>query len=213
VHRISFVAALGLSASFAAAALPAQSIDGHSIQFGVMGGRTKPVGDLSSAANNDWNFGGLVMFGAPESTLRFRLDGQWQQIAGKTSGGALLCVPCAHFAYARDYRVLDATANAVVNTAISPSTRLYLIGGLGVYGARGTDIVIQDELHVRQSSTVTRFGLNGGAGVSFKMGHHSGFVEARYHNLFGSNAFESNGITGDTPGSFQFIPINVGIVF
>jgi hypothetical protein len=213
MNRNSFVAVLGLAAGAITSALPAQSIAGTPIQFGVMGGRTKPVGDLSAAANNDWNFGGLVLFGAPESTLRFRLDGQWQQIAGKSFGGSLLCIGCVSTVRARDYRVIDATANAVLGTAISRSARLYVIGGVGVYNARGTNIVIQNTLHTSESSYVTRFGLNGGAGVSFKLGSHSGFIEARYHNVFGNNSFESDGINGGTPRSFQIVPINVGLVF
>lgn len=208
--RVSFVAALMLAA---ATPVSAQSIAGTPIQFGVMGGRTKPVGDLSSAANNDWNFGGLVLLGAPESRLRFRLDGQWQQMEGRVNGGALLCIGCTGLRYLRDYRVLDATANAVFSGAISGSAKVYLIGGMGIYNARGTNVLVNDALLIRQSSSVTRLGLNGGAGVSFKMGRHAGFVEARYHNVFGSNSFESNGITGDIPDSFQFVPINVGFVF
>ena len=211
MKRFWLISVLTLTAAIPARA---QSIGGSPIQFGVMGGLTKPVGDLSGATNNDWNLGGLLLLGDPESKLRFRLDAQQQQLAGKVSGGSqLMCIGCTGTSYSRDYRVLDATANAVLSGALSRSTRIYLVGGLGVYNARGTNIVVQDALVVHQSSSVTRFGVNSGVGVNFKMGRHAGFVEARYHNVFGNNSFERDGINGDAPGSFQFVPVNVGFIF
>ncbi|MDQ2765687.1 MAG: outer membrane beta-barrel protein, partial [Gemmatimonadota bacterium] len=165
--------------------LSAQSTAGIPIQFGVMGGRTQPIGALAGAANNDWNFGALALLGGRESRLRFRLDGQWQQVAGKPNGGTLVCVTCGHTSYRRDYRVLDATANAVFSSPVSSSAKVYLIGGVGVYNARGTNSEFPNAQVGPQTSSVTGFGINTGAGVSFGLGRHAGFVEARYHDLLG----------------------------
>lgn len=210
MNRVSFIAVLLLAV---ASPLSAQSVADKSIQFGVMGGRTQPIGSLAGAANNDWNFGALLLFGAPQSRLRFRLDAQWQQVAGKPNGGILVCVTCGHTAWLRDYRVLDATANAVFSSPVSKTANFYLVGGVGVYNARGTNREFPTAQVGPHTTSVTGFGINTGAGVNFKVGRHEGFVEARYHDLIASDSFEDNGFTSDKPDSFQFVPISVGFVF
>jgi hypothetical protein len=74
--------------------------------------------------------------------------------------------------------------------------RPYLIGGAGVYNldVKGDDVPPGVE-------SVTKFGLNGGAGFDFKAGAAGIFVEGRFHNVFteGSNT--------------NFIPLTVGVRF
>jgi opacity protein-like surface antigen len=210
MKRSSFIAVLVFAMS---PSLAAQKIAGTPIQFGVMGGLTQPIGSLAGAANNDWNLGALVLFGAPESRLRFRLDGQWQKVDGKPNGGRLVCVTCGHTAWLRNYRVLDATANAVFSSALSKSANFYLIGGMGVYNARGSNSEYPNAQVGPHQESVTELGLNTGAGANFRIGHHTGFAEIRYHDLLGSASFEDNGLTSDKPDSFQFVPISVGFIF
>ena len=210
MHRLSFVAVLMFAA---AAPVAAQSIAGTPIQFGVMGGRTKPVGDLSNGANNDWNLGGLVLFGAPQSWLRFRLDGQWQRIQGTVAGGGLACPSCSYYTTARNLRVLDATANAVISAPVSETAHVYLIGGVGVYSARTTLISSVDANYTRQSESATRAGINGGVGATFKLGRHDAFVEARIHSLFGSSAFSRDPFYDAYPSNVRMLPLNVGFIF
>ncbi|HEV7705863.1 MAG TPA: hypothetical protein VGO46_16315 [Gemmatimonadaceae bacterium] len=208
--RISFVALLMLAS---ASTVSSQSIFGTPVQFGVMGGRTKPLGDLSNGATNDWNLGGLVLFGAPQSRLRFRLDGQWQRIEGRLSGFALECANCPYYTNRRNMRVLDATANAVFDAAVSGSAKVYFIGGVGVYSARSTLISSLNASYTRESATATRAGINGGVGATFKVGRHDAFIEARVHNLFGSSAFSGDPFYDAYPSNVRMLPINVGFVF
>lgn len=130
-----------------------------------------------------------------------------QQIRGHHFGGALSCVGCPFFIEGTDYRVLDATANVVYSVAIAAPTKLYVIGGMCVYNPRATDI----SSDVRLSRT--RFGINGGAGVSFQLFHVATFVEARYHDIIRGGSFGSFGNAYGGPNTFQFIPINVGVTF
>ncbi len=113
--------------------------------------------------------------------------------------------------------MLNSTANIVYGGTLSGPARLYLIGGVGVYNERGTKFQSASygltNVHTSQQESVTRFGVNGGAGAKFQLASHAGFIEARYHNLFGRRALNENGISGDSPTSFQFIPINVGFMF
>jgi Outer membrane protein beta-barrel domain len=211
MNRISFVAALGLAAGVTAGPLPAQSIDGGAVHFGIMGGATRPVGDVAYLTHLDWNLGALVMFGAPSSHLNVRVDGQWQQLAGKEPirGAYALCPGCNGPVgpFAQDYRVLDLTTNLVYNFAPLSRASFYLIGGVGVYYER------QSDRGGSASEELTGFGVNGGAGVKFKLGRLQPFVEARYHTISGGHSFAYGDGIYQATNNFQFIPINVGIVF
>jgi opacity protein-like surface antigen len=208
MQRIRLLAAaLSMLVPVRVASLSAQSTLNGGLHFGIMGGETKPVGDLSAYADHDWNAGALLSIGAANSPVSFRLDGQWQQIRGHYFGGALLCVGCPSFSEGTDYRVLDATANVVYSVAIAAPTKLYVIGGMGVYNQRATDI--SSDVRVNR----TRFGINGGAGVSFQLFHVATFVEARYHDIIRGGSFVAFGNAYGGPNTFQFIPINVGVMF
>lgn len=216
--RTSYVAAtLAFAARAMIAPIAAQSIAGVPIEFGVMGGFTKPAGALHSDASHAWNVGGLVSLGAPNFHLSFRLDGQWAQLNGRTLGGGLACPSCSYNTTRTDYRVLNTTANLVFGGALSARTRVYVIGGVGVYNERGTKVdrsasrfsIIESS---RQES-VTRLGVNGGIGGRCRLASHPAFVEVRSHNLIGRRAINEGTVSGDSPTSFQFVPINVGFTF
>ena len=210
MNRISFVAA-GLIAIAAVPTLPAQSLAGTAVQFGFMGGAAKPVGDVAFVTHLDWSLGALVSIGAPESHLSLRVDGQWQQLAGiqPIVGAELVCLGCQNPPppRAQSYRVLDVTTNAVYSFAPTASTSFYLIGGVGAYNERQYDPASEE------SASVTRFGFNGGAGVSFRVFKHKTFVEARYHNIVGAHSFASGEFENNRSQTFQFVPINVGFLF
>ena len=74
--------------------------------------------------------------------------------------------------------------------------------GLGVYNFK-TDV----NGIPNASTTDTRFGINGGAGVLFKLGSLvSGFVEGRLDNVFSEKGL----IDSD---QVQVIPVTLGVVF
>ena len=92
------------------------------------------------------------------------------------------------------------TANVVFKfkTSEESTFRPYLIGGGGVYNFKTTG---EDDLGglIDTDNSVTKFGLNGGAGFDFKAGAIGLFVEGRFHNVFTSGS------------NLRFIPISVGI--
>ena len=179
-----------------------------------MGGLTSPAGDVSTAATHAGNAGVLATIRTPVRRLHFRVDGQWQQITGRAYGASLNCVSCTATFFQRNYRIVDATANAVYGGTLSGPVRVYVIGGVGVYDVRGTDITRENDRVVSTNSSVTRFGLNGGVGTSVKVGHIATFFEVRFHQLVGPTSFRSDGYhDGGLPGAFQFVPISAGIVF
>lgn len=215
MNRFSFIAgAVIMLVSAPFPTLRTQSFEGRQLQFGLMGGFTKPIGDLSPSTTHAGNVGALMTLGAPTSRLRFRLDGQWPQITGKTNSvPQLACPSCSFSTYRRDFRVLDATANAVYSAKLSGAVGLYAIGGAGVYDVRGTVLVHQGSLVASERTAATRLGFNAGAGMSFRVGHLATFIEARVHSLVGSHAYENDGFDGALPGAFQLVPVSVGIIF
>jgi opacity protein-like surface antigen len=100
----------------------------------------------------------------------------------------------------------------VYSSPLSNSANFYLVGGVGVYDARGKNSEFPNAEVGPHTLSSTNFGFNTGVGVNFKLGSHAGFVEARYHDLIGSKSFEANGVTSDQPDSFQIVPISVGFV-
>jgi len=187
-------AVLGLILSAAAAPLSAQAIVSSPVRFGIMGGATVPVSDLSDFNKTGWNAGALVTIGVPLVPVSFRIDGQWQQLDHKSD----VLAPA-------DLRIIDGTANVVYTFGAALPTKFYLIGGAGVYNERFKDP--SSDL----SASGTKFGLNAGVGFKFQLTGFATFIEARYHNVIhGSEVGDSN---SGNASSLQFFPISVGITF
>jgi outer membrane protein with beta-barrel domain len=191
-------AVLGLALSATAASVSAQALVSSPVRFGIMGGATVPLSDFSDVGKTGWNAGILMNIGVPLVPVSFRVDGQWQQLTGKTfdvEGGGT-----AH----DDFRIIDGTANVVYTFGAALPTKFYLIGGAGVYNVR----VNNDAAGLSASST--KFGLNAGVGFKFQLTGFSTFIEARYHNvLHGTDIGDASG----NAKSLQFVPISVGITF
>jgi hypothetical protein len=215
MHRNSFVAFAATAIVVAAApSLHAQSLDGRPIQVGLMGGLTSPTGSLTTSVNHAGNAGALVTIGTPVHNLRFRVDGQWQQMAGRTYDPSLACVVCRGSFTQRNYRMFDATANVVYGGTVAKPLNLYVIGGVGLYELRLASTHHAGEFVASAASDATRFGFNGGVGASVRLGHVATFVEARFHQLVARPSLTSDGFYQDgLPGPFQFVPVSVGIVF
>jgi opacity protein-like surface antigen len=189
-------AVLGLIVSAGAAPISAQAIVSSPVRFGIMGGATVPLSDLSDFNKTGWNAGALVTIGVPLVPVSFRIDGQWQQMQAKSG------VP-----FPADLRIIDGTANVVYTFGAALPTKFYLIGGLGVYNERfkdpDTDI----------SASGTKFGLNAGVGFKFQLTGFATFIEARYHNVIHGTDVGGGDASGGDVRSLQFIPITVGITF
>ena len=186
-------AVLGLIISAGAAPISAQAIVSSPVRFGIMGGATIPLSDLSDFNKTGWNAGALVTIGVPLVPVSFRIDGQWQQLQHKD------------VEFPADLRIIDGTANVVYTFGAALPTKFYLIGGAGVYNERFKD----PDSDV--SASGTKFGLNAGVGFKFQLTGFATFIEARYHNVFnGSDVGDTS--SGDAR-SVQFIPITVGITF
>ncbi len=164
------------------------------IQFGVLGGASFPISDANNFLKTGWNAGAFLNFGVANWPIGIRVDGQWNQFAYKGTSGNL------------KLRDIHGTADAVFNVGSGKAAKFYLLAGVGVYNLKTTGN--SSDVNLSDPYSVTKFGLNGGAGLKFNVGSLSPFVEARYHYIFTGN----NGNT-DNSSKFQMIPVSVGLSF
>jgi hypothetical protein len=165
---------LALGASIASAQTP--------VKFGLGGGVTIPSGSTSDLLKTGWHGMGLIQFKPAASPVGFQIDGAYQELKFDLGGGK--------------EQIINGTGNVVYEFQVSPETKFrpYLIGGGGVYN-------LKDEFDVGGSSSVTKFGVNAGAGFNVQASGVAVFVEGRFHNVF---------VTGS---DFHFIPITAGVRF
>jgi hypothetical protein len=209
---------VGIILAAGSAPLSAQVIVSRPVRFGLAGGATVPVSDMSDVSKTGWHAGALLDIGVPLFPLGFRIDAMWNQLGKKDTP----------FGTVKN-RIIDGTANAVYSFGAMSPTKFYLIGGVGVYNMKteveGSALALGD-LSAQQAShgtpgisrqiappsfqtieggdasnSQTKFGLNAGAGLRFQLTGFSTFIEARWHTIFtnGSNA--------------QMVPISVGFTF
>ena len=207
--RASCVAVLVSTLVATIAPLSAQGVDSRPVHFGVMGGVSIPLGLMSDASQTGWNAGALVRIGFPGSPLSVRIDGQWHQLEGNGSRNAcpLGVVAGAGFCpQPIDVRVIDGTAD-IAYTFGHAHPGFYLLAGGGAYGERATT----PSSGARGSAT--KFGLNAGAGVTFRVGSLGGFLEARYHNIIHGSDVGDFARRSDKVKSLELVPISLGLTF
>ncbi len=83
--------------------------------------------------------------------------------------------------------------------------RPYLLGGVGAFSIR--DAVNVSGSSVDSTLSTTQIGLDGGGGISFKLGRLRGFVESRIQNVYTKDGGVIN------TKSIQAFPITFGLIF
>lgn len=158
----------------------AQVVDqARAVSFGLGGGASMPVSDLGDVFDTGWHGQASLAFEA--AGLGLRIDGMYHSLPESD--------------HDHDLRVLAGVLNANLRLSPGATVQPYLSAGAGIYNLR------LDEDDDEDSIDTTRFGLNGGAGLRFRLTGFSTFLEARYHHIF-------------TEGrSSQLIPITFGIMF
>ena len=155
------------------------------VTFGISGGLTAPIGDLSNTNGMGFNLQGHATIKPSATPFALRGDVGFWTTPGKTvapiAGG-----PSSSYNGINWFTV---NANVVFNFESAKDAILvpYVIGGAGMYnGTQGIG---------------TKFGINGGGGVTFKLSGFDAFAEARFHNIFTNNS------------SARIVPISFGINF
>lgn len=173
------IAAFGVAA--ATAALPIRaSAQERTTHLEIGGGVAIPTARFDSTyrAGRAALIG--VSTGGGDYPVGFRLDFSYADFRGKTAGAKSY----------RDAHFDAATLNLVVPLGAGPYIKPYLITGLGWYPFREATASRRDN----------DFGVNAGGGITFPLPVASGFLEARYHRIFGGGV-----------SARRFVPIILGV--
>jgi hypothetical protein len=179
-----------------AAALPstAQSA-GRSVLVGVGGGGTFPTGDFGADTKSGYNFGAFVQYRAPDAIVGLRGELQYHRNDMKESLLFDLQAPPGTTGY---WRTLYAGLAGVME-AMPRDARVgwFIVAGGGLYTVTPT----VSEGGIEVSDSESKPGFNAGAGLRFRIGAASIYMEARYHGLKIDDAH------------FTFLPVTFGIAF
>lgn len=161
----------------------------RAISVGAGGGLSLPMGDLGKAVESGYTVAGHIFLAPASMTmLSFRGDVSYDSWKGK---GASATVDA-------NSSSMGFLGNALVTLGESNAAmRPYLLGGGGAYRLKSTGEVA----NVEYESTVTKPGIQIGAGANFKLSGFSTFLEAKYVNVF---------TEGSSTG---YVPITFGVRF
>ncbi len=176
---------------------------GNGFYIGIGGGATMPQGDFRDAYGTSWNVTVPIGWQSMTTPWGVRLDLGYNQVNGKTfAEGTSAEVELD------DGTIWSALLGLTAQWPVGASgTSFYLVGGGGIHhfrdfggfssngGETGGGLFGGDE------ENITKFGVNGGAGINFGIGAADLFVEARYVSVFTENE------------NTNYIPVVIGLRF
>ena len=199
--RRMYSIALGLALCTAALPLSAQlpgmgliSSRKPLVQVGFGGGMSVPTSNAKEAFENGVHGRGFMLLNIPGlPSFRFDLSAtkfDWKEavIGSATMQG--------------ESQVLAGLANLSIDLFKGP-IRPYVMAGVGAFHIRNE---LQAEGETDETSSQTRFGIDGGAGLAIKIKRLEMFVEGRVQNVY-----TERGVI-DTK-SIQTVPVTFGIIF
>lgn len=163
-------------------------------KVGFGGGMSVPVSDAKDEFKNGFHGKAMVEWNAPVLPLGLRGSVGYSQLDLRS------LTPGAE----GKGKILSGLANVSYGFPIGP-VKPYIIAGVGAFN-------IKTEGAGTTSYSGTRFGIDGGAGVEFKLGGIAAFVEGKVENIFTDQGLSS------AVGSAQefktlIIPVTFGVFF
>jgi hypothetical protein len=143
---------------------------GTGLEFGVGGGAAIPTSnDFDNAFKLGWMAQASVTVTPATIPVGFQIDGNFLRNKTEVTGLDV------------KNQIIAGTGNIVYKLKVSEETKFrpYIIAGGGVYNIdlKGNDVPVN-------TSSTTKFGVNGGAGFDFKAASIGVFVEGRFHDIF-----------------------------
>ena len=203
--KFAFAAVLAAGAALTAAPSAAHaqfpSPVRNPFSFGGSGGLTVPTGALSNDVNAGYTVAGMVEYRPAPGPLSLRLEVGYDRFDYKgdyqTSAAQLLGVN-----YSSNTHFIRGNANLVYRFSSLSGIRPYVTGGVGIYNnSDGSTIQYGGSTQSYNSSSTTKFGVNGGVGIEVPLSGITVFGEVRAHGVQ----------TDYTP--VTYIPITVGFRF
>jgi hypothetical protein len=149
--------------------------------FSIAAGAALPTGGAAEDYNLGYNATVGIGIKPPLAPLGFRLEGMINAFDGKRATDGKL-------------GILAGTANITLSGSGMPIPMGYLIGGLGMYNVKVTDLPL-----AAPDQSSSDLGFNIGAGINFPLTGFSTYLEARFHYISDSKT--------------KFVPIVFGLKF
>jgi len=165
------------------------------VQVGFGGGMSVPTSNAKEAFENGVHGRGFMLLNIP-GLPSFRFDLSATKFDWKEA------LPGAPTPMTGESLVLGGLGNISVNLLKGP-IRPYVMAGVGAFHIRNE---LQAEGESDETSSQTRFGIDGGAGLAIKIKRLEMFIEGRVQNVY----TERGAI--DTK-SIQTVPVTFGIIF
>jgi hypothetical protein len=177
---------LALCALAAAALTSPLSAQVRTTSFGIAGGASLPMGDISEGAETGFNVtGSLYIRPARFANLGFRGDIALDQFGLKNIEDGSI-------------RSLGFVFNGIYNIPVSASSvRPYGLLGIGFFSTKTS--VASGATTI--SASDSNLGYQAGAGMSFQLSGFATFLEAKYVNVM------------TEPNSTAFVPLTFGVRF
>ena len=206
----TFLAMSVLAAALVSSSATAQAPAPGTVLLSLSGGAAMPLGDLGDFAGTGLAFGGSAEFGAGTLPFVLRLDLAYNKFGQKE---ATVSDGTTTFNVESDVSNFNVTFNAVMGASAAAQVRPYALGGIGFYNTTFDLAASGGGFSFSGDDSKGSFGLNGGAGIRFRMGTLSTFVEGRYHYVMdGVIDAESDSDEIEYKGASYF-PIVFGISF
>lgn len=190
---IATAALFVLVSASTAHALPGPA--GKMLELGIGGGVSLPVSHAKDALKDGYHIRGIVQVKPPMFPLGLRGALGYQKFdldhapAGTTGTG----------------NILSGMGGITLGISVGP-IRPYVTASLGAFRVE-TKV---DSTGVEGSTHETKFGIDGGAGVRFKLASIHGFMEARVENVYTDQGFDTSIFEKN---STRIIPVTFGLMF
>ena len=184
-----------LLASTASAQIPGPA--GKMVQFGLGGGVSVPVGNAQDALKEGFHVRGFVKVRPPAFPVslrgalgyqKFGLDAS--QLPTGTEGTG---------------NILSGLGGISIGKSVGP-LRPYVTASLGAFRIEST----VDQNGNETSAHETKFGIDAGVGLEFKLLSLKGFVEGRLENVYTDQGFDSSLLEST---STRIVPVTFGLMF
>ena len=190
---IAAAALITLLSASNAHALPGPA--GRMVELGIGGGVSLPVSHAKDALKDGYHIRGIVQIKPPLFPLGLRGALGYQKFdlehapLGTTGSG----------------NILSGMGGITLGISLGP-IRPYVTASLGAFRVE-TKV---DSTGTEASTHETKFGIDGGAGVQFKLAGLHGFVEGRVENVYTDQGFDTSLFEKN---STRIIPVTFGLMF
>jgi opacity protein-like surface antigen len=180
------VAALAMTHS-AAVAMP------RPFKIGFAGGASVPVSNAADAFKSGFHGKAMFQWSPPVLPLGLRASVGYERLSLKSLTPGVDGTG----------KILSGVGNFTYGFPVGP-LKPYLIAGVGAFN-------MKTEVGGTTSPSQTKFGIDAGAGLEFKLGGIAGFVEGKVENIFTDQGFTGPGSTQDV--KTMIVPVTFGVFF